>query len=159
MIVLPSPIESTTQLASFRVRLHPPSRAAYARPRRPPPIKPHPLINMINEVNNINEIGFKANLVAALQLTQFHSKKPIQHVRANSDPSGIARSSSTPHHCLLTCQRLIRLRPIQRKLHPGIRTKPPPRLTSRRSTLIINLQPIRRCGQWGITRLLFVFKG
>jgi hypothetical protein len=30
---------------------------------------------MINEVNNINEMGFKANLVAALQLTQFHSVK------------------------------------------------------------------------------------
>ena len=30
---------------------------------------------MINEVNNINEIGFKASLVAALQLTQFHSEK------------------------------------------------------------------------------------
>jgi len=56
---------------SFRVA----SASPYARCRRPPPINPQPLINMINEVNNINEIGFKASLVAALQLTQFHSEK------------------------------------------------------------------------------------
>jgi hypothetical protein len=59
----------------------------------------------------------------------------------------------------LTGQRRISLRSIQRKLHPRIRTKPAPSLSSGRSSLVIDLQPIRGRRKRYVRPVLLVVKG